>query len=219
MSPERGNFTRGEGSEAIDDSESMDVRKMVLQTVAVIVAMGVLLWLVKGNGGNQIASLVKPHSTPSAVTPAPLRALNCLPSQIEISGAVSGCADPVVENVLACQVDLASGTFSGLVHVQDRQHRYLVLLSVDGGYHGPGALALVPWAQTPVAGARDGLAKIVVQQDRAGSLWRSTTGSLTINTDGNTGSLLADLDPVDTAVGPRGRIRLDGPWRCSAGTG
>ena len=203
-----------------DESAPSNTRRMVLQTVAVIAAAGGLLWLVNGRGVNQISAIVDPSRSSLASAPLPMTALGlaCRPSQLEITGAMTGCADTVIEEPLDCRADAGGGVFTGLVHVQDRHHHYVMVVSVDGGYHGAGTYALTQWDRFREA-PRDGQSKVIWQQDHGRGKWRSTVGSLSIYPGEKTGSVLADLYPVDEGAEAAGRIRIDGPWACSAGGG
>lgn len=204
-----------------DESDPPDTRRMVLQTVAVIAASGMILWLVNGRGANQISAFVNPPRSSVASAPLPPltpRGLACQPSQLEITGVMIGCADTVIEEPLDCRAEAARGVFTGLAHVQDRRHHYVMLVSVDSGYHGAGTYALTAWDKFREAPS-DGQAKVIWQQDQGRSKWRSTAGSLSIYRGERSGSVLADLYPVDEGAEAAWRIRIDGTWACAAGGG
>lgn len=203
-----------------DENEPLDTRRMVLQTAVAVAAAGVLLWLVNGGGVKQISAFVDPSKTSLASVPLPLTARvgACQPSQLEITGFMTACADTVIEAPLDCLADAAGGVFNGLAHVQDRRHHYVMAVSLGGGYRGAGTYALTEWdmfRESP----RDGQSKVTLQQDQGSSRWRSAVGSLTINPGEKSGSVLADLYPVDEGPGALRRIRVDGPWACSVGGG
>ena len=203
-----------------DENEPPYTLRMVLQTVVAVAAVGVLLWLVNGGGAKQISGFVDPSKTSLASVPLPLtaRVEACQPSQLEITGVMTACADTVIEEPLDCRADAAEGIFTGLAHVQDRRHHYVMFVSIGGRYRGAGTYALTEWdmfRESP----RDGQSKVTLQQDKGSSTWRSAVGSLTINPGEKSGSVLADLYPVDEGPGVLRRIRVDGPWACSVGGG
>lgn len=197
---------------------------MVIQTVALVAAAGAVLWLIKGDGFNRIAALISspPGATVAAVPPPPAAEPSCRATQVELIGAFTGCANPVLEDPLSCASYAPSDRFSGVAHVEENGHRFMVFLSVDGGYHGAGTYALVPWPNSPWLEAHDGVAKVLLQETSSRTYWQSRAGSLTIDQGGDSGSVLADLTFffANAARTPSiRRLKIDGPWRCSSGRG
>jgi hypothetical protein len=197
---------------------------MVIQTVALLVAATAVLWLIKGDGSTRIAAFVSPpRSAPLAAVPSPASAEPaCQPIQDELIGAFYGCASRVVEALVPCMAYPSNDRFSGLAHLEMNGRRFMVFLSVDGGYHGAATYPLVPWPNSPWLEAHDGVAKVLVQETGSRTYWQSTAGSLTIDSSGDSGSMFADLGFFFTrsARTPTSRkLKIDGPWRCSSGLG
>jgi hypothetical protein len=196
---------------------------MVLQTIALLAAAGAVLWFIKGDGFSRIAAFISaPRGTTLAAVPVAAPAEpSCASPQLELIGAFYGCANPVAEMAMPCPYR-ASDRFAGLAHVEENHHRYMIFLSVDGGYHGPATYPLAPWPNSPWLEAHDGVAKVLVQETTTRTYWQSAAGSISIDKGGDSGSVFADLNFFFTnaAKAPAShRLKIDGPWRCSSGNG
>jgi hypothetical protein len=198
---------------------------VAIQTIALLAAAAALVWLIKGDGVSRIAAFISSPrglSVATVATPGVPSLPSCRPSQVELIGAFTGCANPVAEEPVPCQSYPPFDRFAGLAHVEENRHRYIVFLSVDGGYHGAGTYALQPWPNSPFLEAHDGVAKVLVQETGTRTYWQSTAGSLTIGPGGDSGSVLADLNFFFTTSAKTPallRLKIDGPWRCSSGKG
>lgn len=178
---------------------------MIAAAAAAIVAAGVVFV----NGG--LAS--HPASSVADVSPVPTliqkTSVGCVYPAIVLTGAINGCAG-FLEG-MGCP----RGSFDAprVVHLRGSSGDYILYLAVDGGYQGPGTYQLVPWKKDTLNGD-DNVAKVAVREWIGGTLWESFSGSLTIDSSEDRGSVDAMLRLTDNAPGSGALLHIEGPWIC-----
>jgi hypothetical protein len=120
---------------------------------------------------------------------------------------------PTLQTLPGCPTSLGD-SLDVVVIMRDRNHKYRLFITVDGGYRGPGPYVLVPWPHAYL-GAHDGAAKVALREDATGASWQSSAGSLTVGSGSRLGTILAALDYVGGGpTPPVSRLKLDGSWSC-----
>ena len=103
-----------------------------------------------------------------------------------------------------------------VVFLRGSARDYLFYVAIVGAYGGPGTYPLWPWTHADLS-APDGIAKIAVREVDTGALWQSGNGSLSVSTDGRSGSLDADLGYAGRMTPPPpGILNISGRWACEA---
>ncbi len=144
---------------------------------------------------------------PAAQLPA------CSTDQLQVGGAFNECARNAHDATQYCTV--SGTTLSNVIVLQGAQHRYLLYLSIDGGYKGSGDYHLAPWSSS--LGVNDGKAKVAVREYATGAFWQSVSGTLHVSgDDGRSGDVAVNLTFTGGAPSPADfSLGILGPWTCS----
>ena len=172
-----------------DQPEPLNRLRAILQIGGLVVVAAIVLWLIKGGGASRVQSLLTPP-TPKLTSGATSRLASspaCRSDQLELIGAVNGCASSSHDTRLGCPL-LVGDSLDVVVIVRDSHHKYRVFMAVDGGYRGPGPYVLAPWPHDYL-GAHDGAAKVALREDATGSTWQSSAGSLSVGPGAQSGTV------------------------------
>ncbi|MGH7765394.1 MAG: hypothetical protein ACREOM_13365 [Candidatus Dormibacteraceae bacterium] len=179
----------------------------IVVIVAAIFAISAVSVVYVVSRGMSSPSVGLPASSPGG-TPT-TGAIACPPTELKLTGVFNECAS--VDQGQSCP----AGSFNQarVVLLNGAQHKFLLYLEVNGGYHGPGTYPLSPWPHASL-GVADGVAKVAIREVATGALWESSAGSLDIEGTEQFGWVYAGLgaspsSPVDVS------LNLAGWWSCS----
>ncbi len=181
----------------------------ILALAGFAVSLGIAALVVTG-GISRIASSSTPHQS-APVSTAQLPPF-CGAQAIELVGARNDCATRDSTGA-ACSV--TGRVLDAVIHLHGNRKSYLLYVEVDGGYSGAGPYVLPPWPH-PYPDANDGNGKAGIREYVTGALWQSVAGVIIVtNSDGKSGFINAELDPVGGPAPPTIRLHIEGPWNCN----
>jgi hypothetical protein len=150
----------------------------------------------------------------AVVAPGP-QSDSCASGELQLGGSLNACAVVASNGSQSCSV---SGTsLNDVITLRGGGDEYLLYVSIDGGYNGPRAYYLSPWAAGTLD-AQDGQAKVAIREYRTGAFWQSVSGTLEVTgNDGNSGSLAVNLTFVGGESPPPadGALGIIGNWTCA----
>jgi hypothetical protein len=179
----------------------------LLALAAFAAALGVAALLVTGGIGRIAPATAHPSATPSSsLTPSPV------PCVTTLAGAMNDCTVAAADPVAAAGSNGCSADASGLhevIYLHGNFRNYLLYVNIDG-YTGPGTYTLHASATSnrPFA--------VGIREYDSGALWESAGGTLTVASNGRSGTLNVLLNYVGGLVAPPvlGLI-VSGRWTCS----